>query len=672
MRTILKFILLMSSMLNIKNLYAKQESLSFEIEPLPAIDEMPNPTPWMLAKVMSAGDDLFYGTATLFALDDSNYYFVTNAHVLPTQKEQWQDLLLVSPIKKYDEQHFEVRGISFGHDIAVLALPRASSDLGQQDQLKNLLKRSFDFRDIVGHEYEIGVEGFSGKPSFRQQKKPTYRSANRNDDLLVFGQYPFNDTPYLSTPVKLELRTDCPPVFLRNCFHIPLETEGYSGGILIGFSPNSPVLRIIGIVSHFEPLANRTFVIPLEEALAVAHEIKAKGAHGFIVLTEDPTGTFRQTAADKIHVLKGSLAGQVIRGNNERVGGGHESIGGGHESIGGGHESMPGGADDSSARATIYETFSESFSFLGSAAELEQDMKEPRNWQNGSNSFGVVLAKMNTFRGILASLRYKAGVFASAEKEHFELKSYFNNQFTPNLRAFAKSYLQDPGATWTNSVERDSFPLNQILKSESGEKRGATVYKYHLISDSEVLPERVPLPPTPIRNGHPEPRMPFRPGGGIPTIVERETLKPLLESEQFKNGNKDILIGKGQGFGGRPVDSLTLEVLENGMTQIKIVAPTWNGNSNRFVSTTLILPKRPELAGHDLYVYEGDAKMQIDVNKWNRRSEHSFVRLMIQKSDLGFELKLISAYQSDWFQEETDYDVEKWHLEIESFYSVLK
>ena len=101
------------------------------------------------------------------------------------------------------------------------------------------------------------------------------------------------------------------------------------------------------------------------------------------------------------------------------------------------------------------------------------------------------------------------------------------------------------------------------------------------------------------------------------------------------------------------------------------MAPTWNGNANRLVSTTLLLPRQPELAGHDLYVYEGDAQMQVEVNKWNRRSEHAFVRLMIQKSDLGYELKLISAYQSDWFQGETNYDIERWHIEIESFYSVL-
>lgn len=583
-------------------------------EELPRIETMSDPSDWLLAKVSSVTNPNVYGTAILFAANEAHYFFVTNAHVLPVVAEAWAPLRLLSPVKNYQPVAFKVVGVTFGYDLAVLAVPRAGSDKAEFPAITTLLERIFYAGDAAAKVMQIVVAGFPGYPALNGRIIPAQRRDFLDDDLRSARGEQRYPTSAWSYPVAIIADDDCPPHFIRRCYHVPIVSWGFSGGAFMGLPLDTvtwPRARILGIVSHFGPLSDKTYVIPINAALPIARSFVARWQGLPVVDTDDASGTFRERTPGVIEILTGPLTGtQISPAASGTVAGGHESVGGGHESVGGG-----GGSE------ALYSSETGNAALIGHWNELVKALGAPSAWGDDANAFGHVLGQLKPLRGVLASLRYRPGVVASGQ-----LRDAFGGEAVTSVQSFLRRYAQDEAAGWSTVAPLPPAPV--ALRLSGDERRG-----YHSFAFLGRF-----RTPAQIFELIAQDRLTSNPTG-----FPFAELEPLMAAHGSAQGAEDLIIGYGNEWANGLVTKATLTTAD-GTTTLRATSSRVAGD----ILVTFAGGLAP--SGPGLYRYAGPVQTVTATRLWTPGERYvapGYGVLLLQRVDTGYELKVVIAHRKD-------------------------
>lgn len=369
-------------------------SLAFA-ESIPPVDCGRDNLSCSVAKLESKRLPLFYGTAILFEVEPTHFWFMTSAHLMPRSRANRNSLTLRTPLLGYDETPLEVVGEARGMDIAVFKVRRSSRDEYATGRFKVPPANAFANATWREGSTKLALFGIPGMPELYNEVRP-----GRHDKLWT------NPADGLTSLREI---AKCPPPFLDRCLLVPLLSWGFSGGALL--ASRAGITKIVGMVSHFAPLAGQTYAIPIDVAVDSAKEIKRVGRD----LVYDPTGYFRLRPDSGVEILKGQQRGKLVKGAGLHpfAEGGDESSGGGDESSGGGDESSGGGPESST---DAVRNAKGNIARLGDFDSIARALAGPENWARRSDPLGSLLPYFYPFKGLRALLQHEPGVIFDGER----------------------------------------------------------------------------------------------------------------------------------------------------------------------------------------------------------------------------------------------------------------
>jgi len=335
----------------------------------------------------------------------------------------------------------EVVGVSPGYDLAVLALKLTGRNFKInlayfQQRIQSIFLR----RDLK--EAEALRLGIAGDPDIDVEHSPSI-NADRHWETIVnpsfFGDHPMRGLkPWDS---YLTLKEGCPALFVPKCYVMNLHSYGYSGGPFFiererqkserkKYSEDDEAPEeIVGIVSHFSPLASRTYAIPIGialevgEAILTAAKIQGRG----IFLRDDLQHRFHYLAPQKVKIISGPWKGHIVQANSFRAMQKEAPGGGGDGSPGGGGDGSPGGGGTFSeapqpetiyqpARARLLQSSIGVHEFesldLLTMAQADAQWRKPENW--ATDQTNLVHRALHAFRwskGIDSFLGLRPGIW---------------------------------------------------------------------------------------------------------------------------------------------------------------------------------------------------------------------------------------------------------------------
>ncbi len=526
-------------------------------------------------------DDLdpYYGTVLLVKITKPFYYFLTPAHEIPKDSGKWKDIRVTGCVTDHQAKSAKVVGIDRGQDVALLAVERAVTEADDIMLFNVALETSIE-RQIGEKKWRTAILGIPSYSSIDVQMLKTATWKEEAETMKSWAPQPELSIPWEGLPSPAEplpLRQDCPPVFSHGCYQVSHRSWGFSGGLLL-VAPESiwepenavakvlPLLglvgnaalkvglypRIAGIVTHFSPLGETTYVLPIVTALDTALRLLKKSHHlqnsnaDVYYEDQDATGTFRMVCDEKsgqridIEILKGPLAGKWLSGakssqaiamakpgGGESSGGGGESSGGGGESFGGGGESSGGGADQSGDSLGSYFLLGRDGNVVG-LANFEQtvsQLKAPGQWGSSRNLIGTLLGLSPQFKGVDALLKFRPGIVLSSNGTADKSQTIYGHgdRSIVNLPSFVTSYLANPDGKLFE--QRDTvlpeqfqlpaskgyglftgltvYQLKKLIKPEDNNEASLKVLKESKIRISELLMLLAQLRDQGKLHGHP-------------------------------------------------------------------------------------------------------------------------------------------------------------------------
>ena len=447
--------------------------------------------------------DAYYGTAVLFASRNERLYFITNHHVLPTDRTKWKLLHVQGYLTQLKSVPLRVEASAPGIDIAVVSIATPTTVTAKD--VANLDELYFD-ESIEGASLHFGVLGVSG---FSYDPRQTYRNRFWEDEAKSFSTLGATKTDVDLLPADFQLsvqkialrsKTICPQIFIPGCYHLAIRTWGFSGGVLLGSTvTEKDNVKIAGIVSHFSPLAELSYFVPAPIALKVARSLLAgaQKANGFFYGDTDETDTFQYLTPISVLVLKGPLKGQTFfqispsnqPGGGESSGGGGESSGGGGESSGGGGESSGGGGNTHGATGKQYSFMLDTGGNVAGLVNFDWLMKDvliaPETWITQNNPMKALYAITPQFRGVDAVLNYQPGIYRKSpepKKPNQPKVIYHRFGKAPlfNLQTFIRAYVANPNAELSQDFPKRPAPVFlKTPKDVCGVITGATVNPFY-------------------------------------------------------------------------------------------------------------------------------------------------------------------------------------------------
>lgn len=395
--------------------------------------------------------DAYYGAATLFRIENGKGYFLTNSHVLPPSPARLERVRMQGIFSGFEQRPITLVGRAPGYDLAVISTPL---DVQALERLGDTTRLEENFAPAPNEPVHVAIIGV---PTFQPEVRQILKNQTWPVEARALSMW--TALPELiarpelmlllsADTLRLEPQTDCPPVFARTCYHVPIRSWGYSGGNLIVAKDQRARPTIAGVISHFSPLAETTYVIPSATALDVAKRIvaKAKDSRGPVEEALDDTGAFEWVGPGRVRIRPtagGDLVGKVVEGltaadigGGETTPGGHDSSGGGgettpggHDSSGGGGETTPGGHDSSGGGGSgpgghdssggggyvVGQSYFQLDAFghiagLSPFARLKELVTRPETWHQRDNALQFLFSASPALRGVSALFRYQPGV----------------------------------------------------------------------------------------------------------------------------------------------------------------------------------------------------------------------------------------------------------------------
>lgn len=470
----------------------------------------------------------FYGNAFLVHKNETHLFYVTNFHVIPQDKRLQSQLKLEGPLTGYKRFPVTVVGLDPGMEVALISIRQAGAVMAQpgfkndfkvelpEDASKVSLQTDFDYArpyrlaimGVNGGPNELGMEWSDLSWNAEMKQLSSWHSLTKT---LNATDLSLNAEVDLSTEkIWIEETVDCPIVFLRRCYRLPLRSQGFSGSVLMLSNKDRPNFAIdpifvAGLVSHYSVYTGDTYILPIEQVrrsatrlLQKAREIQFKST---VWNLKDETGTFEWISPTQIAVVGDIDAeeklprGTILSSANPRVGGGGPSTGGGGPSTGGGGPSTGGGGPSTGGGGVLapngWVLPDEIMQATGlfDLPRLLAEIPHPEKWGADSSQLTHLLSASTTLRGTRAFLNYVPGVRIGDEKA---LIGEWGGSQTWTLQNFVHAYL---GAT-----EKDFVPLKApasgVLSAEMGLLKDSGFGAIYPISIHEftTYPEDIVLP----------------------------------------------------------------------------------------------------------------------------------------------------------------------------------
>ncbi|MCX6127369.1 MAG: hypothetical protein NTV34_21825, partial [Proteobacteria bacterium] len=437
----------------------------------------------------------YYGSALLWDIlrykrEDNaerlKFIFITNAHIIPgpyainsfaTTFDNFGGSIdggSTEPVRLIAE--------SVGYDLAAWTVDVAADrmDAAQVDRYQVLFKDVFPRLDLPVNSVRVSLVG---NPSSR-------RIGNANTGWIynaVWSKRLFSviSDPALLSPLDRvfsppidveELTVTCPLVALQSCYRIPIPSSGYSGSaFLMGTDTavkESKLHPIAGIVHGFEPLSDKTYVIPTKEIWKFYDKVKGLVLESSTPAQQlsketviDETESFLQLTMNAATIKIGGLVGKTITALQRSIpggglvsgGGGLVSGGGGLVSGGGGSLQLANGSKFTFVQRRLYDDQAGTYVNKQSIPDVVATDR-PLLIKNDlatlqSDLLLEILEKTFLFRGVAQQMRYLPGVEMGGAQ-------YLSFDHTPiaNFAHFLKLHSDNPFLEPKVDLVSDPFP----------------------------------------------------------------------------------------------------------------------------------------------------------------------------------------------------------------------
>lgn len=204
-------------------------------------------------------------------------YFLTNAHLIQDRALAEKHIQLEGAAAHTLGARLPIKvvGRAPGYDLAVLRVEASSlfSDAEWSEILKNL-PTPISAPIAGARYYHAGVP--SNDDYLSGSLNLTHTWENMLKRFSSSGQTElFPTLANVNGESKLWTSDDCQQPFLKNCYVSNVPSWGFSGGAHMAETvvDGKKVARIVGIITNFQYLAERTVVIPMDLAMEVGNEI---------------------------------------------------------------------------------------------------------------------------------------------------------------------------------------------------------------------------------------------------------------------------------------------------------------------------------------------------------------------------------------------------------------
>ena len=439
----------------------------------------------------------------------------------------------------------EVLGIAPGYDVALIAvdwLPDSQLNTPQiQSWLHRIQERSLS---PLAEAVHLAI---SGVPAFNFNMGTFVKNATWKDEAKWYAFW--DHTPPLNytvkdnyDPIKVPTTSVCPPMFLDECYRVPIRTNGFSGGVLIA-NPSAnrdPGKTVIaGMISHYSPLTEWTYAIPWPKVVEVAQTLEKefnKNQKSFF-LRQDLTGSFEYVSQFELKVIdKASryfgkkIQSEKFSSGFARVGGGGDFSGGGGDAAKGGDFSggggdaaqggdfsggggdaakggdFSGGGGDAAkggdfsggggnvtavkgAQYYLVEDRINNIAGLAKFSTLVEEVKHPEKWFEPSCLFGRIVTMTLPFKGAANIFTYKPGVRIDGKK-YLQLgsRSLFG------LQDFVSALRTEPNGELTDDVRPQAVPVSfEIPEGKAGSEQYNYLQKFKANLDLSKIADSIPF-----------------------------------------------------------------------------------------------------------------------------------------------------------------------------------
>ncbi len=437
----------------------------------------------LVAKLQSTTNAFYYGTAQLYKIEKDTLYFVTNSHNIPRLAKAQADVRLISPVLGSTETEFELIARSPGYDLAVIATKHAFTE-AQSTELKAVIEQTLNEADLPEGKYQFGLLGYPGPQSDltpvlqgESWQEVTLRELHR-----ILGK-PFAEKApgELSQAVALEVDSDCPMLFVPLCFRVPIRSWGYSGGALVFAQDATEEMRFAGVISHYEPLSQLTYVIPTPLVIEVADRLRREaGVFGNGVEWKGNLyGSLEYVSDQEFEILTGPLKGKHVRRRPgtplpKVPGGSGEGVGGGEsgEAVGGGSGEGVGGGGDTLLRHPF-----EGVTLEMNFADLKNELNNTVPWPSlPQGKIRRVISWLPSFRGAGSILDYIPGVEIGTPP-HFETAFLYGNKPLWGLQDFFVGYSVLPTAPLGYKMPK-APPLPKVYSMAYNTQRSSGLHSF--------------------------------------------------------------------------------------------------------------------------------------------------------------------------------------------------
>ncbi|MFM8316089.1 MAG: hypothetical protein ACKOA8_17560, partial [Deltaproteobacteria bacterium] len=425
----------------------------------------------------------FYGTGWIAGWSEKyrKVFVLVPAHVLPMPRKSFSILARWRPFSS-SAMPLEILAEDPGNDLALASFSVNNFGSSAIQQIKNTVEEAEIFQERtppIGSSLSTAVLGVPGYWATFDSQYPrlVFKGGEQNkmrqnieDDESAGWLTPFDAStvaigrPDFSTSTQWRSLNVCPPIFLENCFELVQSTQGFSGGVILvnlnqGGQPRGiQDVGILGMVTHFSPLTDFSYVIPAKNLFTSYRRMRrySEQIQGYYIEKHerDENPYFEYLTEDSLKILRGSLAGKIIRRK------GKTRIGGGWDSSKGGWDSSKGGGEFGSGlfKSDMY------FNVAGAIFkdELFEALRHPNLWHLGDNSIRDLVSAISIFKGLENTLEYEPGV----DVDHVR---YFKWGKEPinELSDFTRQYALRPQESFSNNPETIPLPRSFIgMKSD--------------------------------------------------------------------------------------------------------------------------------------------------------------------------------------------------------------
>jgi hypothetical protein len=461
----------------------------------------------------------YYGAAILYKVTDHKIYFVTNAHVIPNRIRQIKKLFLSTSLNQFNPMKIELVGVAPGYDIALITVEWPPNSQLNRPSVQKWL-RQIQYRSLrPSKPVHVAI---SGVPNFNAIMGTFVKNATWKDEAKLFAYwdktpplfFQFNDN---YEPIDVKATGICPVTFLEVCYRIPVRTWGFSGGALLanGSSNKDPKeTTIIGMVSHYSPLTEWTFVIPWTQVTEVVNALElgyAKQQKTYLMLHDlahefeyinastikviDKTSPFfdKTITAEKLSSGFAKVGGgDFSGGGGDFSGGGGDFSGGGGDFSGGGGDFSGGGGNSATAKGASYyliEDRASNLSGLAKYSQILEESRQPEAWGMPNNVLGKLISASPNFKGGSSLFTYHPGIRIDGVRY-----IRFGNSDLFNLQDFVRQHKINKRARLDTTLKPHKLPTYfEIPSGRSGAEQYNFIQKLKAGVDVSTLSDNLPF-----------------------------------------------------------------------------------------------------------------------------------------------------------------------------------